>query len=165
MSKIRVHISSTVGSPIHETPGAGLPVLRSTPERADQGRSGWPVGWGRVDQTLTEDGREIEALVLMSEPALAGMDVDAWPVAVLQLTDPATDELLCVQEDENFMDLVDEADLPRWNAAPGTWAAALDRMDPNHAHVVAGCRSRAEANHLADEARQSYLRSTGCLDG
>lgn len=162
MPKILVHVSSTVGSTIHEEAAGAAARFESEP---GHGRGGWPVGWGHVDQTLTEDGGETEALVLMREPALPDTDVRAWPVAVLHLGgDAPSDELLCVAEDECFRSLSDVTDLPRWHADPDAWAAAFERMSPGHARQVTGCSSTAEAIHLVDDAYRAYLRSTGCLE-
>lgn len=159
MSKLVVHVSSTVGSAIHEDTGG--------PAVVNGGRTdlwaGWPVGWGRAEKTLTPDGREAEALVLMREPALPGVEVTARPVAVLHVGgDEPGDEILCVAEEQCFSGLTDRKDLPHWHADPDVWASALDRMLPGHAHQVVGCSSAVEADHLVDELHRAYLRSTGC---
>lgn len=158
MPRIMVHVSSTVGSTIRGSDADGW-------ER-DLGhdRDGWPVGWGHIDQTLLEDGGQAEALVLMREPALAGVDVAAWPVAVLHLAGGDPDEVLCVAEEGCFTRLVDETDLEPWHAGAELWAAALDRLAPDHRHRPVECGSRAEAEHIVEDARWAYLRSTGCLD-
>lgn len=161
MPKIMVHVSSTVASDIHR----GLSSERASGDlEAPHEASGWPVGWGHVEQTLAPDGAEAEALVLMAEPALAGQDVEAWPVAVLHMTGDDPDEVLCVAEQEDFVDLADETDLFRWHATGEAWAAALDRLVPDHVHRYTSIGSRGEAEHLIKEVRENYLRSTGCLD-
>lgn len=101
MSSIRVHVSATVGSEIHAPRTSG----GAEPERlTGQGRAGWPVGWGQVDQSLTYDGRQAEALVLMCEPAVAGVEITARPIALLRLTDEHPD-VLCVASDACFDEL------------------------------------------------------------
>lgn len=162
MPQVLVNVSSTVGSTIHEeATGSAAPLE----VKSGHGREGWPVGWGHVDQALSGDGRELEALVLMREPSLPGMDVRARPVAVLHLGgDGPSDELLCVAEDDCFRSLADVSDLPRWHADPDIWVVVLDRLVPGQGHRVQGCSSTAEAERLVDEMYRAYLRSTGGVD-
>jgi inorganic pyrophosphatase len=151
MSRVIIHVDATAGSSIGRGSGAG--------------REDWPVGFGEVHNTLTEDGQPAEALVLMREPALPGRDVVSWPVAVLHLRgDRPHDTFLCVSEDQAFIDLADLADLPRWHAAADVWLAVLDRLDPRHAHRVTACGPKVEAEHLLAEAQHDYLLLTGCLE-
>lgn len=160
MSSIRVHVSATVGSEIHAPRTSG----GAEPERlTGQGRAGWPVGWGQVDQSLTYDGRQAEALVLMCEPAVAGVEITARPIALLRLTDEHPD-VLCVASDACFDELASELDLRRWHADVSAWATALDRLSPGHAGSPTEYGSRQEAEHLLDETHRMYLRLTGCMD-
>jgi inorganic pyrophosphatase len=151
MSRIIIHVDATAGSSIGKESGAY--------------RECWPVGWGRVCNTLSEDGQPAEALVLMREPAFPGGDVVSWPVAVLHLEgDPPHDAFLCVSEDQAFVDLADLADLPRWHASPDVWLAALDRFDRGHPHRAAACGPMDEADHLISDAQHDYFLLTGCLE-
>ncbi|MFS0717302.1 inorganic diphosphatase [Arthrobacter sp. 1P04PC] len=161
MSKLVVHVISTVGSAIREEPDGPTAIARGKTDLRD----GWPVGWGRVEKTLTGNGGEAQALVLMREPALPGVDVLARPVAVLHLGgDDPVDEILCVAEEKCFSHLTDRTDLPQWHAEPEAWASALDRMLPGARHPVVGCSPTLEADHLVDEVCAAYLRATGWVD-
>ncbi|MEL5956454.1 inorganic diphosphatase [Streptomyces sp. CLV115] len=160
MPHITVAVESTVGSSIGRNDG---PV----PDESDAtGRGGWPVGKGCVEDTLGTDGRPIQTMVLLQEPALPGDEVAAWPVAVLHLNDGRhdLDEVVCVAEVESFVDLVDTTDLSRWHAEPAAWASALGRLTPESAYQVTGCGSRKEADRLVATARHSFLQLTGCLE-
>jgi len=104
--------------------------------------------------------------VLMPEPALPGVEVQARPVAMLHLVGPdrETEELVCVSDNVCFDDLVDVSDLPRWHADPAAWAAALQRLSPGSPGVVVGCGQRAEAERWLAEAQDEFIRLTGCLE-
>ncbi|MEE1748409.1 MULTISPECIES: inorganic diphosphatase [unclassified Streptomyces] len=161
MPRITVDVESTIGSSIgrHDGPGAGI---RDAPSRA----GGWPVGEGSVEDTLDTEGRSVRTMVLMQEPARPGDEVNAWPVAVLHLSDGRhdLDEVVCVAEAEPFVDLVDTTDLGRRHAEPAAWAAALGRLSPGTAYRVTGCGSRREADRLVADARHTYLQLTGCME-
>ncbi|MFF9401641.1 inorganic diphosphatase [Streptomyces sp. NPDC014744] len=177
MSRITVEVESTIGSSIGSSIGSfrgssvgsssgfSPPDVSDGPE-ASGGADGWPVGEGRVEDTLDPDGRSVRTLVLMREPARSGDEVAAWPVALLHLNDGRhdMDEVLCVAEAEPFIDLVDATDLRRWHAEPDVWATALGRLSPGTAYRVTGCGSRREADQLVSDARRAYLRLTGCLE-
>jgi inorganic pyrophosphatase len=154
MSRIAVAVESTVGTMIG----------RQGPDHLESER--WPVGRGRVADTLGADRQPVDALVLMCEPALPGVVVQARPVAVLRLigSDRETEELICVAADEHFDDLVDVADLERWHADPAAWAAALGRLSPGSAGVLVSCGRCAEAERLLAEAQDDYSRMTGSLE-
>lgn len=160
MPRITVTVESTTGSAI-----GSRGTARAVPE--PPGRlGGWPVGKGTVPDTLGADGRPVEALVLMQEPALPGDEVAARPVALLQLSeaDRDRDELVCVAEAEPFADLVDVPDLGRRHAGPSAWAGVLARLSHGSAPRVTGYGQRAEADRLVEQARHSYLQLTGCLE-
>lgn len=161
MPGITIAVEATVGTRIRrddeslETEQTGL---------QEAGAHGWPVGRGKVADTLSTDGRPLEALVLMPEPAVQGTDVRAWPVGVLHLKarDRAVEEVLCVAEAPCFAGLVDLPDLSRWHAEPEAWAAALARLSPEPAYQVEGLGPVREAADLLTDAHHSYLRFTGC---
>ncbi|MGJ5756372.1 inorganic diphosphatase [Streptomyces puniciscabiei] len=159
MPRITVDIDATASSTIRTSEDGASGRLTST---------GWPVGHGRIPDTLDADGSPLDALVLMPEPALAGATVPAWPLGVLhRLVNqavPAAPVLLCVAEDPSFIGLVDTGDLPRWHAEGDAWAAVLARLQHLDAGEVTDCGSRAEAEHLISTAHHAYERLTGCLE-
>ncbi|MFE0546038.1 inorganic diphosphatase [Streptomyces sp. NPDC058891] len=164
MPKIAITVDATVASSIRCDEEIAGPSAYLEPEA--HGTAGWPVGHGSVVNTLGDDGRPLEALVLMCEPALPGDALQAWPVATLHLSTPgrAVNEVLCVAEAPCFGDLADSRDLPRWHAEPSAWAEALARLTPGRTYRVAGCGPARETEELLSAARQCYLRLTGCLE-
>ncbi|GHE15858.1 inorganic diphosphatase [Streptomyces alanosinicus] len=159
MPRITIDIDATVSSTIRTSDDGASGRLTS---------GGWPVGHGRVLDTLDTDGAPLDALVLMSEPALAGVTVPAWPLGVLHRigteSEPAVPMLLCVAEDPSFIDLADAGDLPRWHAEGDAWAAVLARLQHRAVGKVTDCGTRAEAEHLISDAHHAYERLTGCLE-
>ncbi|MER7967517.1 inorganic diphosphatase [Streptomyces sp. NPDC096080] len=162
MSRIAVAVDATVASTIKRDDETPEPLTNTPPAH---GTEGWPVGRGLVANTLGDDGRPLQALVLMCEPAIPQDEIAAWPVAVLHLADRGRtfDEVLCVAEAAPFTDLVDLADLPRWHARPEAWTAALVHLTPGSAYRIAGLGPAREANELLDIARHAYLQLTGYL--
>ncbi|MEU8974521.1 inorganic diphosphatase [Streptomyces monashensis] len=159
MPRITVDIDATASSTIRTSEGGASDRLTST---------GWPVGHGRVPDTLDAEGAPLDALVLMSEPALAGSTVPAWPVGVLHRIRAefpcAAPVLLCVAEEPSFIDLVDIDDLPRWHAEGDAWAAVLARLQHQDVGTATDCGTRAEAEHLVSECHHAFERLTGCLE-
>jgi inorganic pyrophosphatase len=166
MSRIAIAVEATVGSTIRRDDESAEFSRDADVEPEPHGDSGWPVGRGLVLDTLGDDGRPVEALVLMCEPAVSAGDVPAWPVAVLHLSaeDRPVEEVLCVAEAPCFVDLVDLDDLPRWHAEPGVWASVLARLSPGGTYRVTGCGPVREADELLSAAHHAYLKLTGCLE-
>jgi inorganic pyrophosphatase len=156
MPRITVAVEATIGSTIG-------PARSSAEEPMTQG---WPVGRGWVPDTLDEDADPVEALVLMPEPAVGGVWVRAWPVAVLHLTvqDRPEDDVVCVADDPACGELVAAGDLAYWCAEPDAWTTALARLSPGPMGVVTGYGPREEAEALLAQAHRAYERLTGCLD-
>ncbi|MBX7554302.1 inorganic diphosphatase [Streptomyces sp. NPDC004232] len=164
MPRIAIEVEATVGSTIKRDDGPDRLSSEGQPEA--RGAGGWPVGRGHVTDTLGDDGRLLEALVLMREPAVPGDVVPAWPVAVLHLAaeDRPVDEVLCVAEEPCFVDLVDMGDLPRWHAEPDVWAQAFARLSSGGEYRVTGCGPVREADELLSSAHHAYLQLTGCME-
>ncbi len=58
----------------------------------------FPTDYGFIEGTRTEDGRHVDALVLLSEPTFPGCRIDVRPIGVFQMRDEAgvDDKVLCV---------------------------------------------------------------------
>jgi hypothetical protein len=155
MSHVTVRISSTIGA---SAAAEANPWIR-------QAGPGTAIGWGHVVDTLGPDGGEAEALVVMHEPALAGVDVTVEPVAVLHLSDESDQtELLCVADDPNLTALIDAEGILPSDGPMQAWSEALARLASRPVGLSRPYGSRVEAEHLLEEEREAYLRSTGCLE-
>jgi inorganic pyrophosphatase len=157
MTRITLEVDSTVGSDI------ARPTLADV---ANGFKHSFPVGHAVLWDTLDDDGRQLHALVLMTEPALPGARVAARPVAVLHIAhrDQCVDELLCVSEDPHFSRVVDLDDLLRWRADPAAWAAIAQHLQPGLQADLVGCEPRGTAEQALADARHNFDEATGCLD-
>lgn len=162
--EIMVMVAATVGSPFAPHDGSdGHDVAAAGSTRV----TGYPVGAGRIDDTLTEDGEPTAVLLLMEEPALPGRTVRARPVALVHALRDGRPcpELVCVPaHDANFAALTGVRALRAWHADEGTLATVLHRLDPAHHWRVEECEDPPAAEEFVTEARQAYARLTGCLD-
>ena len=76
----------------------------------------YPLDYGLVPQTLSDDGDPLDALIVQSaEPYYPGVVVPARPVAVIRMVDDGENDekLICVPADDPLTaDVKDLADLP-----------------------------------------------------
>ena len=58
----------------------------------------YPSDYGYIEDTLSEDGDPLDAIVLLDEPTFPGCVVRARPIGVFQMTDEAggDDKILCI---------------------------------------------------------------------
>lgn len=78
----------------------------------------YPVNYGYIPQTLSEDGDPIDVLVVTPYPVMPGSVIRARPVGVLQMTDEAGKDakLLAVPHDKLsvlYRDVKEPGDLPQ----------------------------------------------------
>ncbi|MFF7144538.1 inorganic diphosphatase [Streptomyces nodosus] len=162
--EVTVAVTATAGSPFAPQDGSdGYDLVSVGSIRV----TGYPVGAGRVDDTLTDDGEPTAVLLLMEEPALPGQSVRARPVALVHaLVDGSPRaEVLCVPaHDPNFAAFTAPGTLPAWHADADTLATVLHRLDPGRHWRVTGCEGPTAAEPFLAEARHSYERLTGCLE-
>lgn len=77
----------------------------------------YPLDYGFIPQTRSEDGDHLDALVIGSEPAITGCLVEARPIAMLRMIDSgeADAKILCVQKaNPRFDTIKDLKDLEQW---------------------------------------------------
>jgi inorganic pyrophosphatase len=143
MSALTIHVSRTAGT--------GQGHLRD-----------WALGSGRLPEALGPDAEPLDALVLMHEPAPAGVDVAAEPIALLHLRvdGVAHDEVLCACSGEPAEQVL--AGLRRTGFSDGL-LTAVRRLHPGHACAILGGEDPAEARYVVAEAFERYLQTTGAL--
>jgi hypothetical protein len=143
---------------VHRTAGAGPGTAHGDPV----GRmSGYALGSGTIEDTLGPDGHQIEALVLMREPALPAVEVTAVPIGLLHL-------------------LLDHADHPVvLGLAPGQdpsplgdvthpalnqpLCEAIHRLHAGHTCVVMCEDDARAAADVLEHARADFRALTGAL--
>lgn len=76
----------------------------------------YPCDYGFVPSTLGPDGDPLDAMVLVTNPTLPGVLIEARPVGVLDMVDAGEqdDKILCVPvSDPRFAHVQDIADVPQ----------------------------------------------------
>ncbi|ATL88381.1 hypothetical protein DNK48_01885 [Streptomyces malaysiensis subsp. malaysiensis] len=154
--------------PRHSMPRIAVAVdatVADTARRDDETAGPLADAHGRVPDTPGDDGRPLEALVLMREPALPRDETAARPIAVLHVAarDRVAGGVLCVAEAAPYTDLVDLPDLPRRHAWPEAWAEILTRLVPDR-HRNAGLGLAGVADELLNTAWHARLPRTGRLE-
>jgi inorganic pyrophosphatase len=157
MTRITLEVDSTVGSDI------ARPTLADV---ANGFKHGFPVGHAVLWDMLGDDGRQMQALVLMAEPALPGAKVAARPVALLHIVhiDQCVDELLCVSDGPPFSGVVDLDDFVQWHADPVAWTALVQRLQPGPQPDLVGCEPRGIAELTLADAKHNFLGASGRID-
>lgn len=76
----------------------------------------YPADYGYIEDTLSEDGDPLDALILLDEPTFPGCVIRARAIGVLKMVDEAggDDKILCVPagdpRQENLKDIADISD-------------------------------------------------------
>ena len=77
----------------------------------------YPVDYGFIPQTRSEDGDHLDALVIGSDPVPLGTLVEARPIGMLNMIDSGDPDakILCVQaKNPRFDAIKDVADIQKW---------------------------------------------------
>jgi len=123
----------------------------------------FPTDYGFLEQTLTEDGQHLDALVLVNEPTFPGCRIAVRPLGIFRMRDEAgiDDKVLCVPlHDPEWLDVHELDDLsPRIRDEIAHFFAVLQRTRTRprdrDRRVGRSFRSRAR-----DRAGASSLRRT-----
>lgn len=77
----------------------------------------YPLDYGFIPQTRSEDGDHLDAIVIGSDPVPTGVLVEARPIAILYMVDSGEPDakILCVQaKNPRFDTIKDLADVEKW---------------------------------------------------
>ena len=77
----------------------------------------YPLDYGFIPQTRSEDGDHLDALVIGSDPVPSGMLVEARPIGMLHMIDSGEldAKILCVQKaNPRFDTIKDIGDIEKW---------------------------------------------------
>jgi hypothetical protein len=151
-------IMSTITVSVHRTAGAGPGSAHGD---LTQRMSGYALGSGTITDTLGPDGRQVEALVLLREPALPGIEVTACPVKLLHLhlDGAAHPVVLCLLPDQDPAPLGDLSH----PAANEPLCEAVHCLHGEHVCVVLDSQDAACAEAILDRARAEFRALTGAL--
>lgn len=151
------NIMSMLTVSVLRTAGAGPGSSHGDPARLMARRA---LGEGPIAGTLGPDGRPLAALVLMTEPAVPGVTVDARPVSMLQLEIDGVrrNELVCVTVGERDLSALGDLADPASNEP---LCEAVHRLHPNHRCVVHGGQDMAHAENALDAGRRDFRSLSG----
>jgi inorganic pyrophosphatase len=109
----------------------------------------YPVDYGFVEDTRTEDGRRLDALVLVSEPTFPGCRIDARPVGLFKMRDEAgvDDKVLCVPiHDPEWRDVAELENVSaRLRDEIAHFFAVYKELEPERVTAIEGWAGREEA--------------------
>jgi inorganic pyrophosphatase len=121
----------------------------------------FPTGYGFLEGTLTEDGRHLDALVLVSEPTFPGCRIEVRPI-IFQMRDQAgiDDKVLCVPlHDPEWRDVHELEDIStQLRDEIAHFFAIYTELEPGRTTAIEGWAGRADAQREIDEAQERCRR-------
>jgi inorganic pyrophosphatase len=120
----------------------------------------YPADYGFLEETLTAEGRHLDALVLVNEPTFPGCRVDVRAVGLFRMRDEAgiDDKALCVPvrdpEWNVTLELDDVSPLLREEIAH--FFTIYKDLEPDRITAIEGWADRASAEREIDEARARF---------
>jgi inorganic pyrophosphatase len=125
----------------------------------------FPADYGFLEQTSTEDGRPLDALVLVSEPTFPGCRIDVRPIGIFQMRDEAgiDDKALCVPlRDPEWHDVHELEDVgERVREEIAHFFAVYKDLEPGRVTAIEGWTDRAAAEREIEDARRRYDERVG----
>jgi inorganic pyrophosphatase len=126
----------------------------------------YPTDYGFLEQTLTESGHHLDALVLVNEPTFPGCRIDVRPVGLFQMRDEAgvDDKILCVPiGDPEWRDVHELEDISqRLREEIAHFFAVYTELEPDRVTAVEGWAGRNEAEREIESALARFAaRSDG----
>jgi inorganic pyrophosphatase len=121
----------------------------------------FPTDYGFLEQTLTDEGGHLDALVLVNEPTFPGCRVDVRPIGIFQMRDEAgvDDKVLCVPLHEPEWQEVQELDdlSSRIRDEIAHFFSVYKELEPDRVTAIEGWADRATAEREIEEARRRFV--------
>jgi inorganic pyrophosphatase len=125
----------------------------------------YPGDYGFIEETLTEAGDRLDALVLVNEATFPGCRIDVRPVGLFQMRDEegVNDKVLCVPvADPEWRDVAELEDVSqRLRDEVAHFFAVYKELEPEKVTAIEGWAPRAEAER---EIEQAQRRSADAAD-
>jgi len=116
----------------------------------------YPLDYGKVQGTLAEDGKQLDALVWLDEPTFPGCLVTVRPIAVFWMSDekgPDAKLLTVAAHDIRKNAITDLTDVPRYLLNEiGHFFDIYKQLEPGKSTDVRGWMDRAEAERVVKDA-------------
>jgi inorganic pyrophosphatase len=121
----------------------------------------YPGDYGFLEETLTESGHRLNALVLVSEPTFPGCRVDVRPVGLFQMTDSEegiNDKVLCVPlADPEWREVRELEDVSqRLRDEIAHFFAVYKELEPERVTAIEGWADRQTAEREIEAARARH---------
>jgi inorganic pyrophosphatase len=130
----------------------------------------YPLDYGKIPDTLGEDGDPLDVLVWLDEPTFPGCLVTVRPVAVFWMSDergPDAKLLAVASHDIRKARFTDLADMPRHLLNEiGHFFDIYKELEPGKSTDIRGWMDRAEAERVIKEAEaRAALAPRGAVPG
>jgi inorganic pyrophosphatase len=130
----------------------------------------YPLDYGKVPDTLGEDGDPLDVLVWLDEPTFPGCLVTVRPVAVFWMSDergPDAKLLAVASHDIRKARFTNLADMPRHLLNEiGHFFDIYKELEPGKSTDIRGWMDRAEAERVIKEAEaRAALAPSGAVPG
>jgi inorganic pyrophosphatase len=125
----------------------------------------YPADYGFLEDTLTAQGRHLDALVLVNEPTFPGCRVDVRAIGLFRMRDQMgiDDKVLCVpvQDPEwaAVADIEDVSSLLREEIAH--FFTIYKDLEPDRITAIEGWAARADAEAEIEDARARFDARAG----
>jgi inorganic pyrophosphatase len=120
----------------------------------------YPADYGLLEETLTAEGRHLDALVLVNEPTFPGCRVDVRAVGLFRMRDEAgiDDKVLCVPVRDPEWDATREIDdvSPLLREEIAHFFTIYKDLEPDRITAIEGWADRASAEREVDDARTRF---------
>jgi inorganic pyrophosphatase len=120
----------------------------------------FPTDYGFIEGTSTDDGRHLDALVLVSEPTFPGCRIQVRPIGIFQMRDEAgvDDKVLCVPlHDPEWRDVRELEDVsPRLREEIEHFFAIYKDLETERVTAIEGWADRAAAEREIEEAQRRF---------
>jgi inorganic pyrophosphatase len=129
----------------------------------------YPADYGFLELTAGENGRHLDALVLVNEPTFPGCRIDVRPVGLFQMRDEAgvDDKVLCVPlGDPEWRDVHELDDISqRLRDEIAHFFAVYKELEPDRVVAVEGWAGREDAEREIEEAQARFRALAAGRDG
>jgi inorganic pyrophosphatase len=129
----------------------------------------YPADYGFLERTAGENGRHLDALVLVNEPTFPGCRIDVRAVGLFQMRDEAgiDDKVLCVPiGDPEWRDVHELEDISqRLRDEIGHFFAVYKELEPDRVVAVEGWAGRETAEQEIEEALARFRVSAAAREG
>ena len=116
----------------------------------------FPTDYGFLEETRTEEGHHVDALVLVSEPTFPGCRIDVRPIGIFQMRDEdgVDHKVLCVPaHDREWRDVHELDDVSeRVREEIEHFFSVYKDLDPERATAIEGWADRETAEREIEEA-------------